>query len=146
MEQINVTHLKLPFLKAETTLFKSPISNTIPDEQITMGQVLLGILKGRWQKEVKNVRELKIQYLNSGKAENKIKWNRAKEKLPYFTVSVSCEGGRDLRSVKGMTQLIAAMVAAIALASRAQVCCSPSDSRLMVTSPDSKSRGPTTRA
>ena len=71
-----------------------------------MGQVLLGILKGRWQKEVKNVRELKNQYLNSGKTENKIKWKRAKEKLPYFTVSVSCEGGRDLNSVVGMTQFI----------------------------------------
>ena len=89
MENLNKTHLELPFLKAETTLFKGPISNTIPDEQITMGQVLLGILKGRWQKEVKNVRELKNQYLNLGKTENKIKWNRAKEKLPYFTVSVS---------------------------------------------------------
>ena len=63
MENLNKTHLELPFLKAETTLFKGPISNTIPDEQITMGQVLLGILKGRWQKEVKNVRELKNQYL-----------------------------------------------------------------------------------
>ena len=106
MENLNKTHLELPFLKAETTLFKGPISNTIPDEQITMGQVLLGILKGRWQKEVKNVRELKNQYLNLGKTENKIKWNRAKEKLPYFTVSVSCEGGRDLNSVVGMTQFI----------------------------------------
>jgi hypothetical protein len=70
MENLNKTHLELPFLRAETTLFKGPISNTIPDEQITMGQVLLGILKGRWQKEVKNVRELKNQYLNSGKTEN----------------------------------------------------------------------------
>jgi len=106
MEILNETHLELPFLLAETTLFNGPISNTIPDEQITMGQVLLGILKGRWKNEVKNVRELKNQYLNSGNTENKNKWNRAKEKLPYFTVSVSCENGRDLNSVKGMSQLI----------------------------------------
>ena len=72
MENLNKTHLELPFLRAETTLFKGPISNTIPDEQITMGQVLLGILKGRWQKEVKNVRELKNQYLNSGKLKTKL--------------------------------------------------------------------------
>ena len=63
MENLNKTHLELPFLSTETTLFKGPISNTIPDEQITMGQVLLGILKGRWQKEIKNVRELKNQLL-----------------------------------------------------------------------------------
>ena len=79
MEILNETHLELPFLLAETTLFNGPISNTIPDEQITMGQVLLGILKGRWKNEVKNVRELKNQYLNSGNTENKNKWNRAME-------------------------------------------------------------------
>ena len=106
MEILNETHLELPFLIAETTLFNGPISNTIPNEQITMGEVLFGILKGRWKNEVKNVRELKNQYLISGNTENKNKWNRAKEKLPYFTVSVSCENGRDLNSVKGMSQLI----------------------------------------
>ena len=72
MEILNETHLELPFLIAETTLFNGPISNTIPNEQITMGEVLFGILKGRWKNEVKNVRELKNQYLISGNTENKI--------------------------------------------------------------------------
>ena len=60
MEKLNEKHLSLPFLQSETTLFKGPISNTIPDEQTTIGQVLLRIMNGYWKNQVTNVRELKI--------------------------------------------------------------------------------------
>ena len=106
MEKLNEKHLSLPFLQSETTLFKGPISNTIPDEQTTIGQVLLRIMNGYWKNPVTNVRELKNRFKSSQKVEDKSAWSRAKEKLPYFTVSVSCKGGRDLNSVIRMTQLI----------------------------------------
>ena len=106
MEKLNEKHLSLPFLQSETTLFKGPISNTIPDEQTTIGQVLLRIMNGYWKSPVTNVRELKNRFKSSQKVEDKSAWSRAKEKLPYFTVSVSCKGGRDLNSVIRMTQLI----------------------------------------
>ena len=63
MEKLNETHLELPFLKAETTLFKGPISNTIPDEQTTIGQILLDFSKKRWGIQVTNVRELKNKFM-----------------------------------------------------------------------------------
>ena len=71
MEKLNEKHLSLPFLQSETTLFKGPISNTIPDEQITIGQVLLRIMNGYWKNEVTNVRELKNRFRSSKKVEDK---------------------------------------------------------------------------